>query len=299
MTPIPILCGLVAAIIWGTQPTISKLGYLGGLSASDLTFLRYFVSGLLMLPFVLVRGIGDACGLGWPRTLALMLVAGPLYSLVLIGGVKWAPASHGALIYPAFTPVFGALLAQFVFKQSERISVLGLLLLVMGILLVGMENILHATVDQGDAWIGDLLFVLAAFMWALYIGLMRTWKTEPVAVMALIQVGGLAYLPVYLWLNGMTVLHAPREGDTVPVGFSRRCRQHRLRHANQCSGAESGHQGIDVCRRRPAHRRRACGARARGNTQRLDCDRNGNYYRRPGADPAQPPFARSRPNRPA
>jgi drug/metabolite transporter (DMT)-like permease len=115
------LYGLVVALVWGAQPVVATFGYRAGLNAFDLTLLRFTASGLLMLPLFLRRDPLHAGGLGWRRAAVFMLLAGPLYNAVLIGGLTWAPSSHSSLIYPAFTPVFTALLAKWMLDRRERI----------------------------------------------------------------------------------------------------------------------------------------------------------------------------------
>jgi drug/metabolite transporter (DMT)-like permease len=201
-----VLYGLAVALIWGAQPVVATFGYRAGLNAFDLTMLRFGASGLIMLPFVLKRGMWDACGVGWRRIIILTLLAGPTYNLVLIGGLHWAPASHSSLIFPACTPVFTALLARFVLKGKERIPVLGLALLVAGVIVVKLGALLQPGVVVADVWRGDLLFIAAAVMWSTYTILMRRWNTNPLSVVAMIQVIGLAYLPVYFLFQGAAVL---------------------------------------------------------------------------------------------
>jgi drug/metabolite transporter (DMT)-like permease len=204
-----IVYGIVVALIWAGQPVVSKLGYRVSLTAVDQTFLRYAVSGLLILPFVLRRGVGDAFGLGWRRAFLLMLTAGPLYSLVLIGGLNWAPASHSALIYPALTPVFSLLLVKAVTGRAERYSIAGLLLLVVGVVLIGASNVIHHPgVQAASTWRGDLLFVLAALMWALYILFIRKWQAKPLVAVGIVQMSAVFYVLPYLLWKGLTVFQA-------------------------------------------------------------------------------------------
>jgi drug/metabolite transporter (DMT)-like permease len=198
--------GLAIALIWGAQPVVATFGYRAGLDALDLTLLRFAASGTLMLPLFLRSGVRDAAGIGWPRALILILLAGPLYNMVLIGGLTWAPSSHSSLIYPAFTPLFTALLAKLLLDRRERIPVAGLALLVGGVLTIKLDGFLHPAADAfPDAWRGDLLFMTAALMWSFYTVLMRRWNTRPLAVVSVVQVGGLLYIPVYFALQGVAV----------------------------------------------------------------------------------------------
>lgn len=203
-----VLYGILAALIWAGQPVVSKFGYHAGLTAVDQTFLRYATSGLLLLPYVVRRCGRDAFGLGWGRAAVLMLTAGPLYSLVLIGGVAWAPAAHSSLIYPALTPIFGALLMKWLVGRSEHIPLPGLALLVGGVVIVGFANVLgHNTQSLPHAWRGDVLFVLAALIWAVYLLLVRRWKADPFAVVGIVQMSAVIYVAPYLALKGFAVFH--------------------------------------------------------------------------------------------
>ncbi len=198
--------GLTVALVWGAQPVVAMFGYRAAMTAPDLTLLRFAASGLIMLPLFIRRGAWNACGIGWQRALVLILLAGPLYNLVLIGGLQWAPASHSSLIYPAFTPVFTALLARIMLDRQERLPVAGLTLLVLGVLAIKAGSILQTPLAGYEhAWRGDLLFMGAALMWSFYTVLMRRWNTDPLAVVGVIQVGGLLYVPAYFLVKGFSV----------------------------------------------------------------------------------------------
>jgi drug/metabolite transporter (DMT)-like permease len=210
------LYGLAVALVWGAQPVVATFGYRASLTAFDLTLLRFAASGLLMLPFFIRRGGWNAGGLGWKRALVFVLLAGPLYNMVLIGGLTWAPASHSSLIYPAFTPLFTALLAKWMLDGKERIPPLGLGLLIAGVLAIKAGSVLQPSAgEHANAWLGDLLFMGAALMWAFYTVLMRRWNTSPLAVVGVVQVGGLLYLPVYFLIEGVEVFQ--RDSTAIAV----------------------------------------------------------------------------------
>jgi len=205
-----LLYGVLVALIWGIQPVVSRYGFQFGLSAQDATLVRYLVSGLLMLPYACRRGLANACGIGWRRAIFLFLLSGPLFSFILIGGVSFAPASHGALIHPALTPLFGVLISRFALKRPERFPLLGMLLLLSGLSLIGVDSWRAGKVAASSgAWRGDLLFVLSAFMWAWYLVLNKTWKTVPLDVVALVQVLSLSCALPYLALYGMGTFEQP------------------------------------------------------------------------------------------
>lgn len=198
-----LLYGLLVALIWGAQPVVATFGYRASLDIFDLTLLRFTLSGLVMLPFFLRRRAWQAGGMDGPRALVLLLLAGPLCNMVLLGGLYWAPASHSSLIYPACTPVFTAILARRMLDKHDGIPLLGLSLLVAGVVVLKIGAILQApSAVDAQAWRGDLLFMLAALMWSFYTVLMRRWNTDPLAVVSVVQVGGLLYVPLYFIFSG-------------------------------------------------------------------------------------------------
>lgn len=204
--PPPLLSGILVALIWGVQPVISRYGFQQGLTPLDATLMRFLTSGVLILPFAWRRGLRGACGVGWKRGLVLFLLSGPLFSLVLVAGVNYAPASHGALIHPALTPLFGMAISRYALGQRERISLWGVALLLAGLVLVALNGILASGGLAPDgAWRGDLLFVLSALMWSSYLMLNRAWKIAPLDAVALTQVLSLACMLLALpWLGTQT-----------------------------------------------------------------------------------------------
>lgn len=215
-----LLYGLAVALTWGAQPVVATVGYRAGLNAFDLTLLRFTASGLLMLPLFLRRRPLDSAALGWRRAAVFMLLAGPLYNMVLIGGLTWAPSSHSSLIYPAFTPVFTAILARRMLGRGESIPVAGLALLVAGVLAVKLGALLHPVAGVApEAWRGDLLFIGAALMWSFYTVLMRRWNSDPLAVVSVVQVGGLLYLPVYFLLKGTAIFQLDPRAIAIQTAY--------------------------------------------------------------------------------
>jgi len=78
-----------------------------------------------------------------------------------------------------------------------------------GVLAIKLGAVLHPDSGPGgEAWKGDLLFALAALMWTLYTVLTRRWNTPPLAVVAVVQVGGLLYVPFYFLAEGTGFLRA-------------------------------------------------------------------------------------------
>ncbi len=83
--------GVLAVLAWAVYNVGAKVGAAQGFSAPDLTVLRFGVAGLIMLPMLLRMGLRDLGGLGWPRGIALLLAAGPLFGLCVNTGFRNGP----------------------------------------------------------------------------------------------------------------------------------------------------------------------------------------------------------------
>lgn len=64
-------------------------------------------------------------------------------------------------------------------------------------------------VGGSTAWIGDMLFVVAGVMWALFTVLQRRWAIDPMAATAVVSVVSTAiYVPLYLASKGLARIAA-------------------------------------------------------------------------------------------
>ncbi|WP_170182109.1 DMT family transporter [Phreatobacter stygius] len=172
-------CGAGAALIWGVQAVVSRQSVADGLSAADVTVLRFIAAALVLLPFALTRVRPFPVGpIGWKRAIILTLLAGAPYSLVLVGGSAFAPALHTAVVTPGLIPVLAAGLAFVVLgERPPRRHLIGLGLIVAGVLIFAWQAFAGAPARDG-AWRGDLLFVLAAVMWAAFGLLAKRWQAD-------------------------------------------------------------------------------------------------------------------------
>lgn len=176
-------CGALAALIWGVQAVVSRQSVADGLTAADVSILRYLAASLVLLPFALRRLKPFPVGrLGWKRALILTALIGPSYSAILVGGAHFAPALHSSVISPGLIPVCTALFAWWVLGERPipaRLAGLGVI--VLGVALFSLEA-LGNTPARAGAWIGDLLFVSIAVLWSVFGLLARRWGADAVEV---------------------------------------------------------------------------------------------------------------------
>jgi drug/metabolite transporter (DMT)-like permease len=197
------LSGALASTIWGVQAVVSRQSVADGLTAADVTVVRFLAAGLALLPFALAMRPFPVGALGWPRAIVLTWLAGAPYSLVLTGGAAFAPALHAGLVTPGLIPVVAAVLGFAVAGERPSLArILGLGLIVAGVSLFAF-GAFDAVVAGGGAWRGDLLYVLAAFMWALFGLLAKRWGVEAFAVTVITCV--LSALAIPLWAPLFTI----------------------------------------------------------------------------------------------
>ncbi len=197
---IGVACGAGAALCWALGFVATRHGLKLGFTPSDLLMHRFLWSGIVFLPLVLRNGIGNLCGIGWGRGLVLMVLGGPVMSLISYVGFLFVPLGHGSVIQPS-SATLGALLLAAVFLR-ERIPplrMLGAVAIVGGLVVIGAESIGHI---GPDGVLGDLLFVVTGFMFAVFGTLLRHWRVNAFSAATVISVLSLALLPLYAASGG-------------------------------------------------------------------------------------------------
>ncbi len=203
-------CGILSALIWGVQAVVSRQSVLDGLSAGDVTILRFLVAALVLLPFALQRLKPFPVGrLGWKRALILTAIVGPSYSLILVGGVHFAPALHSSVISPGLIPVCTTALALLLLgERASPMRLAGLGIIVAGIGLFSFEAMANTPMREG-AWIGDLLFVLIALLWSVFGLLARRWGADAVEVTMATCLLSLPLLPLLALVQPINLFAVP------------------------------------------------------------------------------------------
>jgi drug/metabolite transporter (DMT)-like permease len=192
--------GLLAAAIWASYTVLARLAVKSGLSAGDLTLLRFAPGALLMLPFVVRWGWRDLAGIGWRRGLLLTVLAGPGFSLLFMTGFTLAPLSHGAVIAPACQMLAGLTLSAWLAHQRwSRESAIGAAFVLLGLAFMGGDSLLHG--EGRLTLLGDALFAAAGCSWGLFGALSRRWQVDPMRVTAVVVVMSfLMFAPFFLAL---------------------------------------------------------------------------------------------------
>jgi drug/metabolite transporter (DMT)-like permease len=197
-----IALGLFAAAIWGAYLALAKAGVSAGLAPGDIAFIRYGVAGLVMLPWLLAHGLRDCGGVGWRRASVLALLVGPLFILIGVGGYRFAPLAHGAVMQPAALTILGIVLAAVIFRDRPGFGrLLGVAIMIAGLAVIAGPGLL-----KGGSWtpLGDAMFIGAGAMWAVFTVLTKLWKVAPLPATAAVSVLSAAiFVPCYLATEGV------------------------------------------------------------------------------------------------
>lgn len=203
------LYGIAAVSIWSGWIVVARLGLRSSLTPWDIAALRFGVAGLLLLPYLLRKGLALE-RLGW-LGLAAIVLGGGAPVLFTNAGLLFAPAAEAGALFPGVVPLMVAMLAvpllQETFTPTKRA---GFVLILIGVVAIVWGAGATFSTRQN---IGHLLFLGSALAWALYTVAMRRARLDGLHAAALAAVGALVlYLPVYVSVAGVSIFNA-RPGD--------------------------------------------------------------------------------------
>jgi drug/metabolite transporter (DMT)-like permease len=199
--------GLAAVCIWASFIVVSRLGVRTSLTPWDVAAIRFTVAGILLLPYLVRRGIA-VDRLGWTGVIAIIAGCGAPMVLLATAGPLFAPASHGGALFPGVMPLMVAILAATILKEPFPLRTwVGLVAIVAGA--IGIVWGSGGAASSAQA-IGHAMFLLAGLEWAGYTVAMRRARLNGSHAAAIAAGGSLVlYLPGYAAIVGAGVFKAP------------------------------------------------------------------------------------------
>jgi drug/metabolite transporter (DMT)-like permease len=195
-----IACGTAAALFWAAGFVAARHAIGVGFSPADVVFHRFAWAGLVFLPLVARAGLGDLGGIGWTKAMALTLSGGPPLALFSYAGFLFVPLAHGAVIQPSCAAVGGLLLATFALGEKLPLErAIGAAIIVTGLAVIGAEAL--ATIGS-QGLVGDLSFVTAGTLFAIFATLLRRWQIAPTRAVAVTSVVSLIGIPLHWMIFG-------------------------------------------------------------------------------------------------
>ena len=214
MTFAPRTVGWVAAVltvlIWTFFIIVARASASHSLLPLDIGFLRIVGASCVLIPWgwwlqrqaspdaPRTGSLGGLSPLPWRITATAGLFGSLLYAMLAYSGFFFAPAAHASVLMPGSLPLWTSLLAWWWLKEPlTRPRLIGLACIVGGDVLVGGMSLLRA-LDGGEVWKGDLLFMSAAFCWAVYTVLVRRHGLDAVrATIAITAFSCASFVPIY------------------------------------------------------------------------------------------------------
>jgi len=189
---------LATLMIWSSYFIMLRSGAQSALTSFDMVLLRFILPGLVLSP--LLFGRRKSIFLVKKRYIAgIMLGAGlPFFFLSVLASGQ-VQAVVGSLLVPGLAPVFVTLIAVVFYREAlSKRRILGLSAVLLGI---GTLVASHLTSNNEQAYLGSLLYIMAAGCWAIYTVSVKLSKLSGLEIAAVLNATAAALLLVLLPFN--------------------------------------------------------------------------------------------------
>lgn len=152
---------LIAMIFWGLSWPVSKI--LSSIhSPFDIAFWRFLLVAICILPIIFMLKIKIMIKRKEISVLIINIIANTSYTIVFFYGLNLGNAGIAGVITITLSPIIATFLSAIIFKHRlSRLEMLGLLFgLISGFFFLHLTSI-NALLNKFN-----LLFILAAFLWA-------------------------------------------------------------------------------------------------------------------------------------
>ncbi|WP_152601999.1 DMT family transporter [Burkholderia paludis] len=177
--------GILLVMIYALQFLTARASLERHITPAGLTILRFYAAGALFVPYVCrARTRAGLAQLGLVKIVALSLLAGFPYLMVINTGISLTSAGYVATVGPGSIVLFSFLLPVVLLKdRPSHASMISTALITVGILLF----IYNTFLAKGLSPAGTALFVLQGLMFSLYGILIRKWQVNPVLGTAVVS----------------------------------------------------------------------------------------------------------------
>jgi drug/metabolite transporter (DMT)-like permease len=191
-------CGIIAAVIWGLWPVITRFGVITDFSPEAIVASRFIFAGVLLIPYYLKNKVFERVSI-W-RSIILSTAAGGVYVYVSALGLRFVPAGHLGVVETGTMLALSALGGYFFLNEKRGwLQAAGYLLVFAGMLTVNWQSLVFST---DDSLRGDLLLVLGGVLWAIYTIFIKHWGVNSWDAVASVSVWSLIIWVPVIWLFG-------------------------------------------------------------------------------------------------
>jgi drug/metabolite transporter (DMT)-like permease len=199
---------LATLVIWASYFIVLRSGVQSSLTTFDMVLLRFILPGTILAPLILQRWemikrvkkrylFGIMLGAGLPFFLLSVLASGHVQAVV------------GSLLVPGLAPVFVTLIAVFFYRErlsKRRLFGLSAVLVGIGVLVSS-----HLSASNEQAYLGSLLYIMAAGCWAIYTVSVKLSKLSGLEIAAVLNTTAaltlLALLPFDIFPSNLAHSH--------------------------------------------------------------------------------------------
>ena len=173
--------GYVAAVvtvtIWAAFLVGTRFAVTTNFTVEEILVLRLIPAAIIMLPYMVKLGVMPP-GNRLITKIIFALGASALFPWVLSMGLYYSPASNAGALGPGTLPFWTALIAFLIAgEKPNRSRKFGLFVILFGALVIG---IMQFETTYGElTWLGNILFLLGAALWAIYSVMFRQSGIAP------------------------------------------------------------------------------------------------------------------------
>lgn len=188
--------GVAAALIGGGWQVATRMATTAThIAPADLVILRYGIPAILLAPILWRMGLVPK-KVSRRGLVLIWLGAGLPFGWLAMLGTRFAPPAHMGVLMAGASPLIAAALSWLIWRErANGQRAIGLALMTLAVLLLGAKSLLTWS---AETWRGDLLFLAAATMWAIYALTFRRLGITPWQAAALVN--GWSALVVVVWV---------------------------------------------------------------------------------------------------
>jgi drug/metabolite transporter (DMT)-like permease len=197
-----LVLALGTATMWGTLP-VALHQVAPTIGPGTSTFFRFFISALLLTPYLIARGqVNNQRKLKSPKLALYILLAGLLltgnYGFYILGLERTSAEATQVMIQLA--PMLLLLAGLWIFKESfNRSQWLGFFGFALGLILFFERQISQLLIEFGDYGLGLLFIIMSATFWTGYAilqkFLLNDFKSSE-TMLIFYWIGSLVFLPL-------------------------------------------------------------------------------------------------------
>ena len=189
---------LATLIIWSSYFIVLRSGAQSSLTSFDMMGLRFLLPGMLLAPLLYYRR-AKILAVKKRYLVGIMFGAGLPFFLVCVLASGQVQAVGGSLLVPGVAPVFVTLIAVVCYRETlAKRRIIGLAIVILGISTLVVD---HLRSGNNQAYVGSLLYIMAAACWAIYTVSVKLSKLAGLEIAALLNTTAAALLLVLIPCN--------------------------------------------------------------------------------------------------